>query len=236
MILILAYHSVGKMSYEHTIPSWRFWLQMFLINSLARPIALSSLGSVLSSHKGSCYVIVTFDDGLRDNFTEARPILKRLGIPGHIFIATKFIDTWHSNPRIPHPFPMLTSSDIKTLSSEGLISIGSHTHTHPCLDELSDLMIYEELQTSKNILENIVKQPVYSLAYPKGRFNVNVQNVARTLYSVSFGGTGAILETTNIDISAIPRVVISRFVPTWKFVCMLFPLYWRIKILFKYND
>lgn len=41
------------------------------------------------------YVSFTFDDGRRDNFTCAYPVMKKHGIPGTLFCTTGYIDgTW----------------------------------------------------------------------------------------------------------------------------------------------
>ncbi|TVR79788.1 MAG: polysaccharide deacetylase family protein [Chitinophagaceae bacterium] len=61
------------------------------------------------------------------------------------------------------------------------ISIGSHTHTHPTLTELSSEQLHFELQHSKKmILENTNVENCHSIAYPNGRYNEEVNKIAES--------------------------------------------------------
>ena len=51
----------------------------------------------LPAAKSGRRVIITFDDGYRDNYTAAFPVLQRHGLPATFFVATGFID----EPRLP---------------------------------------------------------------------------------------------------------------------------------------
>jgi peptidoglycan/xylan/chitin deacetylase (PgdA/CDA1 family) len=62
----------------------------------------------------------------------------------------------------------LTWADIRTLSRHPLITIGAHTVTHPWLSSLSDVELANELQISKNRLEQEIQREVTLFAYPFG--------------------------------------------------------------------
>ncbi len=103
-------------------------------------------------------IIITFDDGYRDNLTVAQPILEKYGMKGTVFVATGLV----SQPNY------LTPSEIAELAARGM-EIGSHTNAHVALPECSDRR--HELDTSRNWLTMIVKQSVLNLAYPFGAYD-----------------------------------------------------------------
>ena len=60
--------------------------------------------------------------------------------------------------------------------------VGSHTCTHPNLTELSINRLDQELKLSKQYLESIIGNEVLGIAYPYGRFNVNVLSAVSKYY------------------------------------------------------
>ena len=108
------------------------------------------------------WVVITFDDGYKDFYTQAFPILSRYGYTATVFLPTAYIgaDTRYFKGRC-----CLTWSEIRELRSHG-ISFGSHTVTHPRLRDLTRPDIHRELIDSKLVIEQKLGQEVKSFAYP----------------------------------------------------------------------
>ncbi len=122
-------------------------------------------------------VILTFDDGTEDHYTTVFPILQKYGFNGVFFIITKYIGAPGN----------LTASQIKEMSLSGM-EIGSHTYSHPFLDELTDDQIRFQLKKSRDDLQNIIECPVTSLAPPGGWFDERTVEISRELgYKAVFG-------------------------------------------------
>lgn len=105
-------------------------------------------------------IIITFDDGYMNNYTEAFPILKDLNMTATIFCVGNSLDGSY----------YLSEDAIKEMSDYG-IDIESHTVNHLHLDTLSYDQQLSEIKNSKNILEKITGKEVLALAYPFGDYN-----------------------------------------------------------------
>ncbi|MFD6442903.1 polysaccharide deacetylase family protein, partial [Peribacillus sp. NPDC060186] len=122
---------------------------------------------------------ITLDDGYKNNLNAFAIFQKlkneRFKPTGTIFVISDFIG--RSN--------RLSKSDLKTMADSGIISIQSHTATHP---DLTKIINYEyELKGSKDNIQKITGKPVNALAYPYGNFNDKV--VAETKKYYLFGIT-----------------------------------------------
>jgi peptidoglycan/xylan/chitin deacetylase (PgdA/CDA1 family) len=179
-------------------------------------------------------VIVTFDDGYRDNLEFAFPILKKYSVPAELYITTGFPDGscvlwWYEIERMLREVNQLRFSwknrfyswnfhnieskykayreirllfvtstlqeqqslleilrlgcnnahftfekvgmswdDIVMLDREPIVTIGSHTISHPSLTQLTDEEVYYEMKGSKIRLEEKLKHPVETFSYPFG--------------------------------------------------------------------
>lgn len=107
--------------------------------------------------------VLTFDDGYRDNYTNAFPITRKYGFTGTVFVVTDWIDGTG----------YLTLEQLKEMKQAGW-QIESHTLSHPKLNELADEELGQELQESKRVLEELLKHPVNYLAYPYGNYDDRV--------------------------------------------------------------
>ncbi len=106
-------------------------------------------------------VILTFDDGYRDFYTDAYPILKK-----HNAKATQYVVSGLLNS----PNYML-KNQVKEIAKDGLVEIGAHTVNHNWLKDQAVEKLAFEISQSKVDLENLIKKPVTSFAYPYGAFD-----------------------------------------------------------------
>jgi len=138
-----------------------------------------------SSSPGSSVrpVAITFDDGFRNFYTEAFPVLQRQKFTATMFLPTAFIAGTQSksgdakSEMPPSPGQLrparrqfngrecLTWDEVRELRKAG-IQFGSHTVHHPRLVTLSWPEIERELRDSKNELERQLGEPVTTFAYP----------------------------------------------------------------------
>lgn len=114
---------------------------------------------------------ITFDDGYQDNYLNAAPILKSMGLPATFFIATTFIGTdfvpwWDRKLSIRHPW--MTWEQVADLHRQGF-QIGAHTRTHADLGVISGEVAWEEIHGSRMDLEEKLSATINLFAYPYGR-------------------------------------------------------------------
>src|SRR6266487_3248326 len=99
-------------------------------------------------------VLVTFDDGYRDVYENAYPILKAMGLKALIFPATDYIGTTTPFPhdeRLPMPNPALQWSHLRAMGD--VFTVGSHTRSHRVLTMLPPHVAKDEIFASKALLE-----------------------------------------------------------------------------------
>ena len=96
-LLVLNYHRVGDWEHSpldrgvYSATEEDFAAQMAFLARDFEVVTLADLPHARRDPRGR-YVMVTFDDGYRDNYDLAFPVLKRERIPGTFFITTGFVD------------------------------------------------------------------------------------------------------------------------------------------------
>lgn len=119
-------------------------------------------------------IFITIDDGYKNNLTafEIFQQLKteRFQPQGTFFVISDFIGRANR----------LSKGDLKLLADSGLISIQSHTATHPDLTKGENLTY--ELKESKEKIQKITGKPVIALAYPYGNTNEQVVEETKKYY------------------------------------------------------
>jgi peptidoglycan/xylan/chitin deacetylase (PgdA/CDA1 family) len=115
-------------------------------------------------------VLITFDDGYRNVFANAAPVLQSLGLRATAYVISDRIS--NGDPSF------LTWGRLRALEARG-VEIGSHTATHADLTALSSEQALRELVRSRRRLEKKLGHPVRWLAYPFGAHNARVVGLTR---------------------------------------------------------
>lgn len=163
---ILMYHSIrkdpGDTHSELVVTPEAFEKQLQLLQS--KDFKFLTISELLHSETNQdARVAITFDDGFKDNYEFAFPLLKKYGAKATIYLA----------PDI-NGIERLSTAMIREMVSSGLIEFGAHTLSH-CNLEKSDFETANiEIQGSKERVEELTGMNCEAFAYPFGRFNHNV--------------------------------------------------------------
>lgn len=147
-------------------------------------------------------VVITFDDGYKNIYDNAHPILKEFSFPYTIFINPPLIGIvgyqldWHQ---------------IKIMANEGA-SFANHgsQHSHMLTKNKSESeeswlrRSLLEIETAETILKNNLGYSLKYFAYPYGEFDLKLKNLLRANGYIGFAQhSGAIASYS--DFSALPR-------------------------------
>ena len=170
-IPILMYHSISdeqgsrmRPYYETRTSINRFTEQMqWLKSSGYRTVGLDHIFNPNSKNgHGSKQVVITFDDGFHDFYSNAVPLLTENGFTATMFLPTGYISDVRQTFKHRE---CMTWSEVRELQRAGF-TFGSHTVTHPQLHLLQRHQIEYEVKTSKQMLEDATGTSVASFAYP----------------------------------------------------------------------
>jgi peptidoglycan/xylan/chitin deacetylase (PgdA/CDA1 family) len=113
---------------------------------------------------------ITFDDGYRDNFVNARPVLEALSLPATFFVVSQWIGSdawpwWDREQGVRHRW--MTWDQVRQLNERGF-EIGAHTRTHPDLGRIDGKAAREEIAGARTEIERQIGRRVDLFAYPYG--------------------------------------------------------------------
>jgi len=112
---------------------------------------------------------ITFDDGMRNNNTVARPILEEYGIPATVYVTVGFLGGMSPWIGAGGDGAMMQESELRELAGAGW-ELGAHTITHADLSMLDYHACREEIEGSREAIERIAGVRVETFAYPFGRY------------------------------------------------------------------
>lgn len=270
VILSIYCHDPGKPFFESSIR----WLKkrgfrFISVNELAAIIA-----GDIDFPKGA--VIVTADDGWRNNKGSIVAVANKYKIPLTIFVSTDPVSTgdayWWSyisrakeagltgyslaelkkvdnNERIkavqevkmkmPLQREAFTVKELRDIMKTDLISIQSHTVSHPILTQCSDEKAWYEINQSKKIIENWFEKKVFSFAYPNGNYSSReIAYLSDSGYQLAFTTRDNYITPGNVSEKfTLPRVDLIESVSFAENICRITGVWFKkrdqINSLFK---
>lgn len=125
-------------------------------------------------------VVISFDDGWKNQFDNAVPILEKYNFPATFFIVSDYVNYK----------AYMSWDDLKYLATHNF-EIGSHTKGHQMLTKVDSNLLVYELSESKKILEEKLGLKITTLAYPNYKENEIVHNSVKSVgYFGARGGWG----------------------------------------------
>jgi peptidoglycan/xylan/chitin deacetylase (PgdA/CDA1 family) len=181
MVPVLMYHHIGDpgpdadaIRRDLSVSPANFESQLrYLIESGYESISLEALVMHLQAGQPlpSKPVVLTFDDGFKDQYSNAYPLLQKYGLVGTFFVITCFTD--QNRPEY------LSWPEIELLHAGGM-EIGSHSYTHPSLRGQTFEYVVWQVLGSKEAIEARTHEPVRFFSYPSGQYDQLVMQVLRS--------------------------------------------------------
>jgi peptidoglycan/xylan/chitin deacetylase (PgdA/CDA1 family) len=170
-LVVLIYHRVGGNSgsgsgSEIDLPASLFDEQMTWLAERGLAASLDAAQERLDQGDppSADDVVVTFDDGTADLIDVALPILSRHRIPAVFYLSTDFVERGVPFPGEGRPMSWAGAAEA---ASTGLVTIGSHTHSHALLDRVAPAVAADELDRSRQLIADRLGVAADHFAYPK---------------------------------------------------------------------
>jgi peptidoglycan/xylan/chitin deacetylase (PgdA/CDA1 family) len=182
-------------------------------------ISLKEIATCIRENRSfpSRAVSITFDDGFKNVYDVAYPLLKEFGFQATVFLVPGYCggnNRWagqsryagfrFAQPKRIHTLDLLSWDEIVEMADNG-IDFGAHTMTHPDLSKLPLEQAAEEIANSKSIIQKHLGKDVLFFAYPYGRRTEAIKSVVKDQF---YGACSTELSfvTLQSDIYALPRI------------------------------
>ncbi len=154
-------------------------------------------------------VVITFDDGNEDVYTNAFPIMQELGFVGTFFIIGQTIGATH----------VVTDAQLEEMISAGW-EIGSHSMSHLDLTQRHDQVQYE-IGLSKSTLEKELTTKVEVFAYPYGTTDPYLVSKVQDYGYLAAVGLGTSFQHSLATLYYLSRMEVQSIYDMDKFASML---------------
>ena len=159
----------------------RFARQMALLHWLGyRGLSMSAALPYLRGEREGKVVVITLDDGYRDNLECALPVLLHYGYTATCYVVSAAIGTdnhWDAQLLGTHK-PLMNLNELCRWRDAGM-EVGAHSRHHPRLPELDEAELNDEVEGSRCELEERLTVPVTQFCYPYGAAGLREREAAR---------------------------------------------------------
>ena len=198
---VLMYHAVSDNPWGDTtlfVSIKNFELQMkYLYDNGYIPLFLSEIDSAKNYDKP---IVVTFDDGYKNIYDYAYPILKKYNVKSSFYLITDWMDgDTYISPEMA-----------VELDKSKLFEIGVHTKTHVKLGTLDYDTQYNEIIESKNTLEKLLNKKITTIAYPYGSYNTDTINITKSAFDYAVTVESGFNYSNKLDRLRLKRFKIPR--------------------------
>tara|TARA_B100000768_G_C11281737_1_gene379020 strand:- start:3629 stop:4474 length:846 start_codon:yes stop_codon:yes gene_type:complete len=215
-IYFLMYHSVGEqINLEIDIDSILFKEQIGYLQSRGEIISIDTASKMIEEKifLTKQYFVITFDDGYKNFYENALPILEKNNAPAIIYINTSFIEhpemiPIDSRTGFTKKMQPMTWEVINKIKDNSLITIGCHGHLHEELPTISSINIKKDINKSLSIFQARLGIQPDHFCYPRGMSNNRVENLIASCFKSSvittFHGNPLEFIKNNYAIERIP--------------------------------
>lgn len=180
---------------------------IYLTENGYTPIFFEDLKNISEIEKP---VLLTFDDGYKDNYTELFPLLKKYNVKATVFLITYWIGGE----------VYLNTDEIAEMSASGLVSFQSHSASHPDMSQISRDEQSAQMWSSKVTITRITGKEPFVFCYPSGKHNADTLELVGQYYRFATAMAGEIY-VTGANAAVIGRKYISRDMGIKGFASML---------------
>lgn len=235
-IPILVYHQIAEAPPKGSSPFRGLYVapaafarQMAWLKRLGYTgVSMSGLLPYLRGERSGKVVGITFDDGYRNNLTQALPVLVKQGFSSTCYAVSGLLgktNIWDGGIGIPQT-PLMDEAEIRQWVAGGQ-EIGSHTHSHVNLMETDEPGCREEMVLGKTGLEAVLARPVEHFCYPYGHYEARHVELVRELGFATATTTQRSRCHAGMNLLQLPRVPVLR--------STTLPVFW-LKIATAYED
>ncbi len=207
------YHSIADNPddlYSVTVETFReqlSWLsdhgfEIVTLSFLLQALRARSHGDLLKK------VVLTFDDGYQDFFTDALPVLSDRGAPATVFLVTDMLGgraLWNGAAARGR---LMTEDEVRAIKARGM-SLGSHTATHANLPLLDEAEMLRELTDSCDRL-GFLGESFRVFSYPWGQWSPRVVETVKAAGYECALAVGGWMRTASANTYLLPRVTMTR--------------------------
>ena len=226
-IPVLTYHSISNEKSNVSIDVREFEKQIkFLKENNFKSIFFNEID--LNEEK---QIIITFDDGYKDIFVNALPILKKYNFKAICYVVANHIggnNSWDNIRSNYKQLELMNKFDLLEWRKNNMM-IGSHSLNHLDLTTLDDEKIDNELIHSKRILENLTSDKIQDFSYPYGKVNISLAKKVAKFYQSAVTVNRSRFKPKKHNFHLIPRIDMGKPNSKFKLFLKLNTIYEDIK-------